>query len=70
MAIEKVTIPVARKRKNMTQENLAEYCGVSVATVSNWENFRTEITVSQARKVAEAVGLHYDEIIFLPEDTV
>lgn len=66
MAIEKVTIAIARKLKNMTQEDLADYCGVSVATVSNWENYRTDITVAQAAKVAEAVGLHYDEIIFLP----
>ena len=70
MAIERVTIPVARKLKNITQDDLAKHCGVSVSTVSNWENFRTEPTVGQAKKIAECVGLNYDEIVFLPEDTV
>ena len=70
MAIERLTIPVARKRANMTQEKLARLCGVSVSTISNWEKFKTEPSVSQAKRLADAVGLDYNEIIFLPETTV
>lgn len=70
MAIEKITLPAARKNKNLTQKDLAILCNVSESTVSNWEKGRSEPTVSQARKIGEAVGIHYDNIIFLISTTV
>ncbi len=70
MAIEKVPLPVARKLANLTQKELGEICGVSESTVYNWEKFKTEPTVSQAKKIGEACGLNYDDIIFLPPTTV
>ncbi len=66
----KVTLPVARKIANITQKKLAEYCGVSESTISNWEKGRTEPTVSQAMLISEATGIPYDSIIFLPKVTV
>lgn len=66
----KITLPAARKNVHMTQKDLAIACGVSESTVSNWEKGRTEPTVSQARKIGEVVGIHYDHIIFLPHTTV
>lgn len=69
MAIEKVDIKGARKLSNLTQEKMAEICGVTAGTVANWENYRTEMTVSQAEKFAAACGLTYDDIIFLPATT-
>lgn len=68
--IAKVTLPVARKIANITQKKLAEYCGVSESTVSNWEKGRTEPTVSQAMLISKATGIPYDSIIFLPNNTV
>ena len=65
MAIEKVTLPVARKIANLTQKELADACDVSESTISNWEKGKTEPTVSQAMKAAEVCGRRYDEIIFL-----
>ena len=70
MAIEKITLPAARKMANLTQKQLADICNVSESTVCNWEKGRTEPTVSQARAICAAVGLHYDDIIFLPRVTV
>ena len=70
MAIEKIDLPTARKRVRMTQKGLADACGVSVSTVSNWEKGKSEPTVSQARMIGKAVGLHYDDIIFLHQVTV
>lgn len=70
MAIQKITLPAARKNANLTQKALAKLCGVSETTVYNWEKGKTEPTVSQAKKVGAAVGLHYDDIIFLPQNTV
>ena len=70
MAIEKVTLPVARKIANLTQKQLAVAVGVSESTVINWEKGRSEPTVSQAILVGEATGIPYDSIIFLPSNTV
>ena len=70
MAIEKITLPAARKNANLTQKQLAQRCGVSVATIYNWEKGKSEPTVTQAKKVGEVCGIHYDNTIFLPNDTV
>lgn len=70
MAIEKVTLPVARKIANMTQKDLANTLNVSESTILKWEKGRTEPTVSQAIAIGEAVGIPYDNIIFLPRNTV
>ena len=61
----KITIPAARKNAGLSQKDLGRICGVSESTVRNWEKGRTEPTVSEAMKICEAVGLHYDNIIFL-----
>lgn len=70
MALEKYDLPTARKHAKLTQKMLAEACGVSVSTVSNWEKGIYEPTVSQAKKIGEACGVHYDDIIFLRQVTV
>ena len=67
--LDKITLSTARKLANLTQKELANRCGVSESTVINWEKGRTEPTVSQAIKIGEVVGIHYDNIIFLPQDT-
>ena len=70
MAIDKITIAAARKNIGITQEKLAALCGVSAKTVGNWEAYKTEPTVSQAKKIASAVNLDIDDICFLPRNTV
>ena len=70
MAIERVTLPVARKIADMTQKELAIACEVSESTVINWEKGRSEPTVSQARKISDATGVPLDNIIFLPQSAV
>ena len=70
MEIVKLTLPAARQNKNMTQKDLATFCGVSESTVSNWEKGKSEPTVSQAKIIADACGLCIDDIIFLPCVTV
>lgn len=70
MAIEKITLSAARKNVNLTQQGLADACGVSISTVSNWEKGKSEPSISQAKAIGKACGLHYDDIIFLPSITV
>ena len=70
MAIDKVTLPVARKIANLTQKELGSAVGVSESTVINWEKGRSEPTVIQAQKISELTGIPLDCIIFLPSNTV
>ena len=70
MAIDKITLSAARKNANLTQKALADACGVSISTVSYWEKGKREPTISQAKEVGKACGIHYDDIIFLPSNTV
>lgn len=70
MAIEKVTLPVARKIANLTQKELGSAVGVSESTVINWEKGRSEPTVIQAQKISELTGIPLDCIVFLPSTTV
>ena len=65
MAIEKINLPTARKMANLTQKELAEKCGVSEATVFNWEKGKSYPNVKHAELICKAVGLSYDDIIFL-----
>ena len=70
MAIEKVTLPVARKIAGLTQKDLAGALEVSESTVVNWEKGRSEPTVGQAQKISEVTGIPINHIIFLPTTTV
>ena len=70
MAIEKVTLPVARKIAGLTQKDLACALEVSESTVVNWEKGRSEPTVGQAQKISELTGIPINHIIFLPVTTV
>jgi DNA-binding XRE family transcriptional regulator len=65
LAIDKIILPAARRNAGLTQRDLAQICGVSESTVINWEKGRSEPSVSQAKKIGEACGIHYDNIIFL-----
>ena len=70
MAIEKITLIAARNMAGLTQRDLARACGVSEGTVSRWEKGLKDPTITQARKIGEVCGIHYDDIIFLPKITI
>lgn len=70
MVYEKVTLPVARKIAGITQSDLAKILEVSETTIINWEKGRSEPTVHQAIRIAEAVKRPIDSIIFLPKNAV
>ena len=70
MAIEKITMVAARKMAGLTQQEMAQACGVSVGTVTRWEKGLKDPTISQAKKIGEVCGVHYDDIIFLPKVTI
>lgn len=65
---ENLTFSLASARKNahLTQAEFAEKMGVSVFTVSMWENGKTEPRLSQAREISKLVGIPLDNISFCP----
>ena len=54
----------------LTQREMAQACGVSEGTVSRWEKGIKDPTITQAKKIGEICGVHYDDIIFLPRVTI
>ena len=52
-----------RKEKSITQEELAEICGVSPQAVSKWEDDQTCPDISLLPKLAKILGVSVDELL-------
>lgn len=52
-----------RERKLVTQEELAERTGMTRANISRLENGLQRPRISTIRKLAEALGVHPDELV-------
>ncbi|MDO5156464.1 MAG: helix-turn-helix transcriptional regulator [Eubacteriales bacterium] len=57
-------IATFRKKKNITQEKLAEYCGVSRQAVTKWESGNSEPDVKKLIMLAELFEITLDELVF------
>lgn len=53
----------ARKKKGLSQEDVAEKLGVSRQTISKWETDETLPDICQSKKLATLYGLSLDELI-------
>lgn len=53
----------ARKKKGLSQEEVAEELGVSRQTISKWELDETLPDIRQSKKLATIYGLSLDELI-------
>ena len=62
----RITLEAARINAKLTQRQLAEILEISVGTVNNWENGKSEPSLSQLRKISEISGIPMD-FIFVPE---
>jgi transcriptional regulator with XRE-family HTH domain len=62
----RITLEAARINAKLTQRQLAEILDISVGTVNNWENGKSEPSLSQLRKISELSGIPMD-FIFVPE---
>lgn len=58
----------ARKRRGMSQEEVAERLGVSRQTVSKWETDETLPDIRQAKRMAVIYGVSLDELITFDAD--
>lgn len=52
-----------RQNQQKTQQQIAVKAGIPQTTLSNWELDKTEPTISDARKLAAALGVSLAELI-------
>ncbi|MEK3868306.1 MULTISPECIES: helix-turn-helix domain-containing protein [Paenibacillus] len=53
-----------RKNRNLTQQKIFERSGISVGTLSDWENNKRAPTTSALQRWADAVGIDFWDIFF------
>lgn len=59
----------ARKKKGLSQEEVAEKLGISRQTVSKWETDETLPDIRQTKRLAVLYGLSLDELVAFDIDT-
>ncbi|MBA8775960.1 helix-turn-helix transcriptional regulator [Staphylococcus schleiferi subsp. coagulans] len=64
-----LTLKEWRSRRNLTQPELAKRVGISPSTYNIWENNPEIIKPKDAFKIAKALMVSIDEIIFLKEES-
>jgi len=62
-------IEAERARSGMTKEKFASTVGVSVGTVKNWQNGRTEIPASKIIVMAKIFNVTTDYLLGRPDQT-
>lgn len=66
----KITLEAARVNAKLTQKEAAEALGVSSATICNWEKGRSFPDVIRIMKICKLYNVSYDDLIFLPNDSL
>lgn len=66
--LPRISLAAVRVNAKMNQKEWAEYIGVDLSTVSNWEKGKTEPSATQLRKMSEISKIPMD-FIFIPEQS-
>lgn len=66
----KVSLKAARVNAGMNQKDAAKKLNVSNATLCNWEKSASFPDAQQIQKICELYGVSYDDIIFLPNNSL
>ncbi len=64
MNVVNTSIKDLRKKKNMTQDELAEKLNVTRQAVSNWENGKSQPDIETLTKLAEIFDVSMERIIY------
>lgn len=64
-----MSIRQARRAKEITQKEMAESLQVHVQTYRRIEEYPETATIAQARKIAEKLGMSYNDLIFTHNST-
>ena len=65
----KLTYAAARINAGLTQVEVAEKLGISIGTLSSWENYRLYPSIVKFSELAELYGVSSDDLIFLPRSS-
>lgn len=68
--MQKMTLKMLRVRDNLTQEVAAKALGISPSTLSKWETGKSFPDVLDINKIENLYRINYNDIIFLPNNTV
>ena len=66
----KITLAAARVNAGFTQKEVADMLDVSNKTICNWENGKSFPAPKQIDILCELYSISYDNIIFLPSDSL
>lgn len=61
-----ITLKAARVNAGYGTKEAADFIGVSVDTLTNWEKAKTFPDVPKIKKIEDLYGVKYADIIFLP----
>lgn len=64
----RISLAAARVNAGMNQREMAEFMGVDVSTITNWEKGKSEPNATQLRKISEVSKIPMD-YIFIPEQS-
>ena len=63
-----LTLRAWRRAKEISQDDMAERLDVHVNTYQNWEKEPEKISIANAVKIADILGVGMNEILFKSED--
>ena len=66
----KITLRAARVNKGYKQREVAKMLGISKESLSNYERGKTFPDVNLVKKIEKIYDVNYDDIIFLPSNTL
>lgn len=64
MEKKKITLKTARLIAGYTQDELAKLMDVHPHTIAEWERTPTKISISNAKKLKELLGIDYDNFFY------
>ena len=66
----KISLKSARVNAGLTQKDAAAKLGVSNKTLGSWESGTSFPSANKIEMLCSLYGVHYDNLIFLPEDSL
>lgn len=64
----KLSLDAWRRARGISQQDVADVCGIHINTYRRWEENPGEMRYDKAIKVADYLGISLDDIL-LPSDT-
>lgn len=68
--MQKMTLKALRINSGLSQEKAAKKLGVAAATLSKWETAKSFPDAVAISKIENLYNTNYNNIIFLPKNTV